>query len=219
MNVLSSWSKPQRSQWNQKGSHFSTPAVFLVGVCQSSQDKAGHHDRKSEDFRLGCFCPHHSYISSQCWTDWVLLHLFWNPARGQRPKKEAVVGKGSHQREIGELKCCCWGSPQNMQKWTKFKKQREEKNLKAECIIGLGSTCELMLVLFAQVELAPMAIAAGRFANARPIHRTGWWIHRRVTQWIKSFRKSFDSRADRPRSLCCSTFIMIPNVEKSTETL
>lgn len=68
--------------------------------------------------------------------------------------------------------------PQNMQKWTKFEKLRERKNLKANRIIGLGSTCEWLLVVFAQVELVPMAIAAGRFANARPIHRTGWWIHR-----------------------------------------
>lgn len=102
-----------------------------------------------------------------------------------------------------------------MQKWTKFKNE-EKKNLKASRIIGLGPTCEWVLDVFAQVEFVPMAIAAGRFANARPFHRTGWWIHRRATRWIKSFRKSFDSGADRPRSLCCSRFIMIPNVEKKS---
>lgn len=35
-------------------------------------------------------------------------------------------------------------------------------------IIGFGSTCERVRVMFAQVELVPMAITAARFANARP---------------------------------------------------
>lgn len=48
----------------------------------------------------------------------------------------------------------------------------EKKNLKARHVIGLGSTCEWVLDVFAQVEFVPKAIAAGRFANARPFHRT-----------------------------------------------
>lgn len=53
-------------------------------------------------------------------------------------------------------------------------KTKRKKNLKASRVIGLGSTCEWVRDVFAQVEFVPMAIAAGRFANARPFHRTGW---------------------------------------------
>lgn len=143
MNVLSLWCKPQSSQWNQKGSQFSTRAVFLFGQCQSAQDKAGHYDRKSEDFPLKRFspCSATKVLAKvrQTFT-WSIL-FFDNFFKGMQwmrksERREEVIRKGRYLREIRET---VWRQmPQNGQKWPK-----EKKNPKAKRVI--------VLIVFAQV--------------------------------------------------------------------